>query len=145
MPKINFFTEDISFTLKNKTAIRNWIKKVVQTKGAIITEINYIFCSDDYLKEVNVQYLDHDYFTDIITFDNSDKENNLEGDIYISIDRVEENSQQFSKPFENELHRVMIHGVLHLLGYGDKTESEAKQMRQEEETSLSLFPTVENQ
>lgn len=145
MPKINFFTEDISFNLKQKTLLRNWIKKVILSKGAKLNEINYIFCSDHYLKEVNIVYLDHDYFTDIITFDNSEEENHLEGDIYISIDRVQENSEQFGKTFENELHRVIIHGILHLLGFGDKTDEEAEQMRKEEEISLSLFPSVENQ
>lgn len=145
MQKINFFSEDISFNLKQKTVLRNWIQKIVRSKGAKIAEINYIFCSDEYLKEVNIQYLQHDYYTDIITFDNSEEEDLLEGDIYISIDRVQENSQAFSKPFENELHRVMIHGILHLLGLSDKTEEEAEQMRKEEETSLSLLPSVENQ
>ncbi len=145
MPKINFFTEDISFNLKQKNLIRNWIKKVILSKGAKLTEINYIFCSDEYLKEVNIEYLNHDYYTDIITFDNSEKENCIEGDIYISIDRVRDNSQQFGKTFENELQRVIIHGILHLIGYGDKTEEEAEQMRQEEETSLLFFPSEENQ
>lgn len=145
MQKINFFSEDISFNLKQKTILRNWIRKIVKTKGAKIAEINYIFCSDEYLKEVNLQYLQHDYYTDIITFDNSEEEDLLEGDIYISIDRVKENSQHFSKLFENELHRVMIHGILHLLGIGDKTEEEARKMRQEEEASLLLLASVENQ
>lgn len=145
MQKINFFSEDISFNLKQKTVLRNWIQKVVSSKGAKIAEINYIFCSDEYLKEVNIQYLQHDYYTDIITFDNSEEEHLLEGDIYISIDRVLENSQHFSKLFENELHRVMIHGILHLLGWGDKTQEEAEQMQQEEEASLLLLPSVENQ
>lgn len=145
MQKINFFSEDISFNLKQKTVLRNWIQKVVRSKGAKIAEINYIFCSDEYLKEVNIQYLQHDYYTDIITFDNSEEENLLEGDIYISIDRVQENSLLFSKLFEHELHRVMIHGILHLLGWGDKTKEEAEQMRQEEEASLLLLPSVENQ
>jgi probable rRNA maturation factor len=144
MPKINFFTEDISFNLKQRIHIRNWIQKVILSKGAKLNEINYIFCSDEYLKAVNIEYLNHDYYTDIITFDNSEEENQLEGDIYISIDRVRENSQQFDKALENELHRVMIHGILHLIGYGDKSEEEAEQMRHEEEASLLLFPSVEN-
>lgn len=144
MPKINFFTEDISFNLKQRIHIRNWIQKVILSKGAKLNKINYIFCSDEYLKAVNIEYLNHDYYTDIITFDNSEEENQLEGDIYISIDRVRENSQQFGKAFENELQRVMIHGILHLIGYGDKSEEEAEQMRHEEEASLLLFPSVEN-
>jgi probable rRNA maturation factor len=144
MPKINFFTEDISFNLKQRIYIRNWIQKVVLSKGAKLNEINYIFCSDEYLKVINKEYLNHDYYTDIITFDNSEEENQLEGDIYISIDRVKENSKQFGKTFENELHRVMIHGILHLIGYADKTKEEAEQMRHEEEASLLLFPSVKN-
>lgn len=145
MQKINFFTEDISFHLKHKTKIRQWIQKVILSKGAKLTEINYIFCSDEFLKTVNIEYLEHDYYTDIITFDNSEEEKQLEGDIYISIDRVGENSKLFAKSFEEELYRVMIHGVLHLLGYGDKTPEEASLMRQEEESALSIFPSVENQ
>lgn len=145
MQKINFFTEDISFHLKHKTKIRQWIRKVVLSKGAKLSEINYIFCSDEFLKSVNIEYLQHDYYTDIITFDNSEEEEQLEGDIYISIDRIKENSREFAKSFEEELYRVMIHGVLHLLGYGDKTPEEASLMREEEERALSIFPSVENQ
>lgn len=145
MQKINFFTEDISFHLKHKTKIRQWIQKVVLSKGAKLSEINYIFCSDEFLKSVNIEYLQHDYYTDIITFDNSEEEEQLEGDIYISIDRIKENSREFAKSFEEELYRVMIHGVLHLLGYGDKTPEEASLMREEEERALSIFPSVENQ
>ena len=145
MPKIHFFSEDISFQLSKKTLISNWIEKVVQNKGANLLELNYVFCSDDYLKNVNIEYLDHHYYTDIITFDNSETEEEIEGDIFISIDRVKENSQEYHKSFEEELHRVIIHGVLHLIGYRDKSEMEAKEMRQQEETSLSLLEALKNQ
>lgn len=136
MPKIQFFFEDISFKLKNKNKLREWIKNVVLDNGAKIKEINYIFCSDEYLKQVNIDYLDHHYYTDIITFDNSENEGVLEGDIFISIDRIQENSLNFSKNFQDELHRVLIHGVLHLLGFSDKEEDEALEMRKQEDKSL---------
>lgn len=145
MQKIHFFSEDISFNLQKKTIIRKWIKEVIQQKGAYLQEINYIFCSDSYLKQVNIDYLDHHYFTDIITFDNAEEEGKIEADIFISIDRVKENSAEYSKSFKDELHRVMIHGVLHLLGFPDKTEEEQKVMRQEEDQSLSLLLSLENQ
>ncbi|WP_017730991.1 rRNA maturation RNase YbeY [Nafulsella turpanensis] len=145
MQNIHFFSEDISFNLKKKTILRNWIKEIIKRKGAHLNEINYVFCSDAYLKQINIDYLDHHYFTDIITFDNSEEEDSIEADIFISIDRVKENSTEYSKNFEEELHRVMIHGVLHLLGYPDKTEEEQKVMRQEEDQSLSLLLPFENQ
>ena len=136
MPKIQFFTEDISFQLRNKTKIREWLKNIVLENGAKIRELNYIFCSDEYLKQVNIDYLDHHYYTDIITFDNSEEEGVLEGDIFISIDRIKENSLEFSRSFEDELHRVLVHGVLHLIGFSDKEESEAIEMRKKEDISL---------
>ena len=145
MPKISFFNEETSFKPKNKRVLREWINKIVLNKGARIKEINFIFCSDEYLKKVNIEYLDHDYYTDIITFDNSEEEGKLEGDIYISVERVEENSAQYAKSFTEEIHRVMAHGVLHLLGYRDKEEKEIAEMRKQEELSLSLFDSLENQ
>lgn len=145
MQKIHFFTEDISFDLKDKKNIRQWIENVVHKEGAKIKELNYIFCSDEYLKQVNIEYLDHHYYTDIITFDNSDEAGTLESDIFISIDRVKENSLEFSRNLNNELHRVIIHGVLHLLGYQDKEEQDATLMRQKEDDSLALLPSIQNQ
>lgn len=142
MPAINFFEEDIKFNLPQKLKIRSWIKNVVKNEGASITEINYIFCSDPFLKQVNIDYLQHDYFTDIITFDNSEEEGVLEGDIFISIDRIRENSTDYSDTFDQELRRVIIHGVLHLIGYRDKSDSEQKQMRQKEDQYLSLYTSL---
>lgn len=142
MPVVNFFEEDIKFKLPQKTIIRSWIKNVVQKEGANISEINYIFCSDPYLRQVNVEYLQHDYFTDIITFDNSEVEGTLEGDIFISIDRIRENSTDFSDSFDQELRRVIIHGVLHLLGYRDKSDDEQTLMRQKEDQYLSLYTSL---
>lgn len=145
MQKIHFFTEDISFQIKQKKIIRQWIENIVRNEGAKINELNYIFCSDEYLKKVNIEYLDHHFYTDIITFDNSEVPGTLESDIFISIDRVKENSQEFSKDFNEELYRVMIHGVLHLLGYKDKEEEESQLMRQKENDSLALLHSFQNQ
>ena len=142
MPAINFFEEDIKFNLPQKAKTKAWIKNVVAKEGASIEELNFILCSDPYLKQVNIDYLQHDYFTDIITFDNSEEEGVLEGDIFISIDRIKENSQDFDAPFEQELRRVIIHGVLHLIGYGDKSEDEQLQMRKKEDEYLSLYASL---
>ena len=141
MPQnIHFFSEEISFNLKHKTTLRNWIKRVVQNEQQEIEDLNFIFCSDEYLLAVNQEYLNHDYFTDIITFDNREEVNApISSDIFISIDRVRDNSKNHSTTFDQELHRVMIHGVHHLLGQGDKTDSEKVQMRKREEASLSLL------
>lgn len=145
MLKVKFFNEETSFKPDKKGLIRVWINKIVINKGAKIKEINFIFCSDEYLKRVNISYLDHHYYTDIITFDNAEEEGKLEGDIFISIDRVKENSVEYARSFDEELHRVMAHGVLHLLGYGDKSEEEATEMRRQEELSLSLLQALENE
>ena len=138
--EINFFTEDISYTLKHKTKLRQWIHSIVQSENRAIEEINYIFCSDDYLLNINRQYLNHDYYTDIITFDNTDDyDPGLCSDIYISIDRVKDNARRHQSNFSTELHRVMIHGILHLLGQGDKTPEQKQAMRKREEACLSLL------
>ncbi|MFC5411265.1 rRNA maturation RNase YbeY [Larkinella bovis] len=133
---IRFFTEDTPFNLPHKIPTRQWLTALAKGEGFTVGELNYIFCSDDYLLQVNREYLDHDYYTDIITFDNSDEENRLEGDIFISIDRVRDNAHQLNVPDEQELRRVLTHGLLHLCGYGDKTEEEALQMRRKEDESL---------
>jgi len=136
---IRFFTEDIQFTLSQKGPTRQWLTALAKREAFTVGQLNYIFCSDDYLLEVNRAYLDHDYYTDIITFDNSEEENRLEGDIFISIDRVRDNAQQLNIPEEQELRRVLAHGVLHLCGYGDKTGEEAQVMRRKEEESLTAW------
>ncbi len=140
MSKINYFFEDLTED-DNLTSPKfsRWINSVVQTNHQQIDEINYIYCSDKYLLQINQTYLDHDYYTDIITFDNrEDPSDPIEADIFISIDRVKEYAAKESIKFVDELNRVMIHGVLHLLGQGDKTDSEKDQMRKREEASLSL-------
>lgn len=138
MPSINFFEEDIRFKLKNKTGVKQWIKATIETEGFRLKELNYIFCSDQYLLQINRQYLDHDTYTDIVTFDNSEKEGIIEGDIFISIDRIRENAVKFNSGEENELHRVIIHGTLHLLGYQDKKAESKKIMTSKEDHYLSL-------
>jgi probable rRNA maturation factor len=136
---ISFFSEETPFTLKGKKEITQWIKNVAGSYNKKVGEINYVFCDDDFLLRMNQEHLQHDTYTDIITFDYSE-ETTIEGDIYVSIDRVRENAETFQQPFEQELRRVMIHGVLHLVGYKDKTDDEEKQMRALESKHLEAFP-----
>jgi len=135
---IRFFSEDISFKIDLPRKKNLWIKEVARREKKTIKEINYIYCSDKYLLQLNQGFLNHKTLTDIITFDNSEGKNGLEGEIYISIERVQENALKFNNEFEDELHRVMIHGVLHLIGYKDKKPSEKALMRKKEEACLSL-------
>lgn len=135
---VTYFSEDIVFKLRHPRKITQWIKKVVDLEKAKLDEINYIFCSDEFLYNVNVQYLHHNTYTDIITFDLSEKKRLLNGEIYISIDRVKENAEKLKTDFTVELNRVMIHGVLHLLGYRDKSREEKRLMREKEDSYLSL-------
>ncbi len=135
---INFFSEDISFALEDKVKTIGWINKILLIEGCISKNINYIFCSDNHLLSINKQYLNHDSFTDIITFDHSEQKIELEADIFISIERIKENSSTLNKNFDDELHRVIIHGLLHLFGLKDKTEGEKKVMREKEDACLSL-------
>lgn len=135
---ISFQNQSISFKLKDKTKLKLWIKSIVNKEKHVIGTLNYIFCSDDELLEINIKHLNHNTFTDIITFDYTE-DKKISSDIFISIDRVIENSKKFDTSFENELHRVMIHGVLHLCGYKDKTKSDAELMRKKENWALKLF------
>lgn len=135
---IRFLVQDIDFELSEPQNVKKWIAEVVRRAGKSVGNISYLFCSDDYLIDVNRQYLNHDTYTDIITFDYV-AGGLISGDILISIDRVGENAQKFGVPFEQELHRVIIHGVLHLLGQGDKSDAEAAEMRRKEEEALSLL------
>lgn len=134
---INFHSEN-DFELEQEGAIKAWIKKVIVLEGKSLGEINYIFCDDDYLYKINLRFLKHDTYTDIISFDNSE-EDELHGDIFISTDRVDENAKDYNVGFSEELKRVIIHGILHLCGYKDKTESEATLMRQKEDEKIALF------
>ena len=135
---IHFHTEDIDFTLKNKNILKKWISSVVKKNKREIQDLNFVFCSDEFLLNINKQFLNHDTYTDIITFDYSmdNKNQAISGDIYISIERVRENAGKFSKTVEQELHRVIIHGTLHLLGYKDKTKAAKAEMTKQEEVCL---------
>jgi rRNA maturation RNase YbeY len=135
---VHFFTEDISFTLKEKSKVRNWVKQTIQAEGKKLKELNFIFCSDNYLLEINQQYLKHDTFTDIVTFDNSESSEIIIGDIFISVDRVKENADKYNVSQRDELHRVIIHGTLHLLGYIDKTKAHKSLMTSKEDQYLLL-------
>ena len=135
---ILFFSEDVDFELDQEEEIRVWIEIIVKKEKKELQLINFIFCSDAYLHELNVEYLDHDTLTDIITFPYSPLPT-IEGDIFISLERVKDNAETFHTHFQNELHRVMIHGALHLCGYGDKTPAEKKIMTAKEDEALLLL------
>jgi len=129
------FNSETSFTLKNQKKLVKWISDVISSEGFQVGEINYIFCNDSYLNKINQEFLNHDTFTDIISFDYTlGKE--VGGDIFISIERVLENAEKFNEVFENELYRVMIHGVLHFMGYKDKTKKEKTLMRTKEDEKI---------
>jgi len=136
---VSFFSEDIDFKVVNPIKTKKWIKNASFSEGYEVSQLNYIFCSDEYLLEINKQYLDHDYFTDIITFDNSEEDKELEGDIYISVDRVRDNAETFHTDFDSEMRRVLIHGLLHLVGYEDSSEALKTAMRAKEDEYLRLF------
>jgi len=138
MELIHFFSEEINYNLKNKTKIRSWLKQVIHHNKRTITALNYIFTSDEHLLKINQNYLKHNSYTDIITFDHSTESDKIESDIFISIDRVRENAANNKTSFSEELHRVMIHGVLHLLGCKDKSDSEKNEMRKKENHYLNL-------
>lgn len=129
------FNYETPFELPNEIQTQEWIQKVVADNGFEIGEINYVFCDDNYLYKLNVEFLNHDTLTDIISFDNT-LGKLISGDIFISIERVEENAKDFKVSFENELHRVMIHGVLHYMGYKDKSDDDKIKMRNAENQAL---------
>ena len=126
-----------SFTLKNKRKIKNWLKNTIVNEKRKVGDINYIFCSKQYLKKINNDYLSKDYETDVISFDFS-KDNKISGDIYVSSETVKKNSIIFNVDFNNELKRVMVHGLLHLLNYNDKSKQELKIMREKENFYINL-------
>ncbi len=126
------------FVLESKTQYSGWITRIIMSEGFLAGELDYIFCSDDYLLSINQDYLNHDTYTDIITFDYSDGKT-LSGDIFISTERVNENAKAYKVSLDEELLRVMSHGILHLMGFGDKTDEERKLMRSKEEEKIKLF------
>jgi rRNA maturation RNase YbeY len=138
---ISYYAENISFRLKNKKIISDWIKKVILFEKRELQSVSFVFCNDEYLLKLNQIYLKHQTLTDIITFDYNE-DNNIAGDIFISIERVKENAIIFGNTFSDELHRVMIHGIIHLLGYKDKKSSERLAMRAKEDVCLSMLGKV---
>lgn len=135
---INFQTISVKFAISKKTSVKNWISKVIKKEKRKESKIVFIFCSDNELLAINKEFLNHNTLTDIITFDYS-KDKTISGEIYVSIERVEDNANFFDISFENELHRVIIHGVLHLCGYKDKTTAQKKEMRLKESLALRLL------
>ena len=138
IPIIQFnFLEPVS--LKDRTRLKQFLVSLFKKEGKKLGELQYIFCSDDYLLDINRQYLNHDFYTDIITFDLSQKGQSINAEIYISVDRVKDNAQEYNSSLKKELHRVIFHGALHLCGYKDKTPAQEKEMRQMEEKYLTLW------
>ena len=138
IPTIQFnFLEPID--LRDRTRLKRFLASLFKKEGKQLNELQYIFCSDDYLLDINRQYLNHDYYTDIITFDLSEKGQSINAEIYISVDRVRENAREFGSSLKQELNRVIFHGALHLCGYKDKTSAQEKEMRKMEEKYLTLW------
>ena len=138
---IRFSAQNITFELPEAANVRQWVAQVIKQRGKQVGNLSYLFCNDEFILEMNRRFLNHDTYTDIITFDNVVGDT-IAGDILISIDRVGENASLFKVPFEQELHRVIIHGVLHLLGQGDKSDSEAAEMRRQEGDALQLWEAM---
>ena len=138
-----FSNADIDFSFDKKETIKKWIAEIISRHGKKLGKITYLFCSDEMIYDYNVRFLNHDTYTDIITFDYVEG-NLISGDIIISVDRVGENAKSFSYSFESELHRVIIHGVLHLLGFKDKSPDDAAMMRQKENESLQILDSLLN-
>ena len=132
------FNYETEFTLENETLFSDWISRVILSENKKEGDINYVFCDDEYILEINKQYLDHDYYTDIISFDYS-VGNELHGDVFVSVERVRENAADFDVTFDEELKRVIIHGILHYSGYKDKSEEEELLMRQKENEKIAMF------
>ena len=132
------FNYETEFTLENEEAISGWISNVIKSEGKKEGEINYIFCDDEYLLQINKEHLNHDYYTDIISFDYT-VGNEINGDMFISVDRVKENAVDFNVAFDEELKRVIIHGILHYCGYKDKSEEDELLMRNKEDEKLAMF------
>ena len=135
---ISYFSEDVDFQLESQNEISSWIQETILKEAKKVGEITYVFCSDTYLHKINLEHLNHDTFTDIITFNYCEKDL-INSDIFISIDRVKENAETFKTTFQNELNRVIIHGILHLVGYDDKSVTDMELMRSKEDFYLSLL------
>lgn len=145
---IHYFNEDTRFIPKNRRLISRWLKEIALRNGQRIGELNYIFCSDAFLLDINRQYLGHDYYTDIITFDNRDEytgTSKISGDIFISIDTIETNAAEYGEGFDRELHRVIAHGLLHLIGFDDTDDKLRKEMTEQENAALELFNSMNDE
>lgn len=136
---INFFFEEIEEPVLDYEKIKHWLSLLINEHSFTLVEVNYILCSDEYLLGVNREYLEHDYYTDIITFDNSEEEEEIEGDIFVSMDRIIDNSKELETNQLEETIRVLAHGVLHLCGFKDKTEEDASEMRNQEDKAIELY------
>jgi probable rRNA maturation factor len=137
--KVCFFYDQVKISLRNKTALKKFVEQLFKKEGRRLNSLNYVFCSDKKLLEINRQFLNHDYFTDIITFDLSESPEATSAEIYISIDRVRDNAINHDESIRSELHRVIFHGALHLCGYGDKSKAEKQKMREREDYYLSRY------
>lgn len=142
MSAIRFFSENIDFKPKNVRKLKTWVTDILTTNDFELLDLNFVFCDDVYLHKINLEYLAHDTYTDIVTFDNSEMPQAIEGDIFISVERVKENAKNLSVPFGQELQRVMIHGILHLMGYKDKTNSQKEVIRAKEDELIAYFSTI---
>jgi probable rRNA maturation factor len=136
---IVFFNADVKFTLNQKRVFKQFIAKQATKHGVKTVSISYVFCSDEYLLDINRRFLNHDYYTDIITFPLAEEAGKVDAEIYISVDRVKDNAQKLQTAFEDELHRVMFHGVLHLLGLKDKTKAQQQEMRSKEDEWIKAY------
>lgn len=136
---INFFFEDIAEPALDYTKIKYWLSLLIKEHNYHLLELNYILCSDQYLLEINKEHLNHDYYTDIITFDNSDKKNTIESDIFVSSDRIEDNATILNQKPEHETLRVLSHGILHLFGFKDKNQKDILLMRTKEDQAIALY------
>ncbi len=136
---VQFFFTDVKVSLKDRNRLRLFIKKLFKAEHKKLRHLNYIFCSDEYLLDINRKYLNHDYYTDILTFDLSETKGAITGEIYISIDRVRDNAHVLRQTIKHELHRVIFHGALHLCGYKDKTAKDKKSMTESENRYLKLY------
>ena len=138
---VSYFTEDIKFEFKRKRLTSRWLKLVAESEIKRLGDISVIFCSDNYILDINIKYLGHDYFTDIITFDYCEGKT-LSGDLFISIDSVRENASFYGVDFDDELNRVIVHGLLHLIGYDDHTEEDIATMRAKENYYLGILSSL---
>lgn len=137
--KIRFFSNGLNPSLNNRGKLKSFLKKIIKSKGKQLVSINYVFCSDKELLRLNNEFLGHNYYTDILTFDLSESKSKITAEVFISLDRVKDNAVQFDSSIKMELHRVIIHGVLHLCGHTDKTRTEMIKMRRAEDRYLSLY------